>query len=354
MFRYLSAYLIPLTAGVGLMEGGWLSYLTVCLVYLFIPIADQLLGADSSNLDDSTRQYRQRHWFTSVLLYAAVPVQWGLVWSFLTVWQGDGTLIERAGWIVSVGLACGGLGITVAHELVHRRVQPAYWAGKSLLLTVFYMHFAIEHLRGHHERVATDEDPASARFGESVYRFIPRSIFQQFGSAWRLEVGRLARQGHRILSIRNEMIWISILQTGWAVTVAVLFGGIALMAYLVVALVAVTLLEVVNYVEHYGLRRHQRANGLWEPVRSQHSWNSDYRLSRAFLFELPRHTDHHMNGGRPFSGLMSVASAPQLPAGYPSMVLLALLPPLWFRVMNPRVASLNFTRDARSEQRPAQ
>jgi alkane 1-monooxygenase len=202
------------------------------------------------------------------------------------------------------------------------------------------MHFAIEHLRGHHQRVATDEDHASARLNETVFAFFWRSIIGQLGSAWNLERQRLVKRGSSVFSVRNEMLWFGAIQTGsWGALVA-LFGWSTGWALIAVAAVAVILLEVVNYVEHYGLRRAIDSRGRWEPVGPQHSWNSDHRLSRAMLFELPRHTDHHMNAGRSYSTLQSVDHAPQLPAGYPTMVLIALVPPLWFRLMNPRVAAV--------------
>jgi alkane 1-monooxygenase len=202
------------------------------------------------------------------------------------------------------------------------------------------MHFAIEHVRGHHARVATDADPASARLGQSLYAFVPRSILRQFLSAWTLESQRLSRTGRRVWSLRNEMLVGLLLQAVWLAGIAALFGPGVMAAFVAVAVIAVVLLETVNYVEHYGLRRALGADGRPEPVRAHHSWNSDHVVSRALLFELPRHTDHHMNGGRPYQTLRSVSGAPQLPAGYPAMVMLALLPPLWSRVMDPRVAAV--------------
>lgn len=332
---YSLAYLLPLTAAIGLQQGGGWSFMTVGVVYLAIPLFDHLLGMDSTrHSSDSTRT-------SDLLLYAALPAQLGLLALFIAAWSGAASAWERIGWIVSVGLSNGGLGITVAHELIHRRDAGDRWVGKALLATVGYMHFAIEHPRGHHQRVATDEDHASARLNESIFAFFWRSIFGQFGSAWDLERQRLAKRGLSAFTVRNEMLWFAAIQGGLWVTVAALFGGSVAWALLAVAAVAVMLLEVVNYVEHYGLRRTIDSRGRWEPVGPQHSWNSDHRLSRAMLFELPRHTDHHMNAGRAYPTLQNVNHAPQLPAGYPAMVLVALVPPLWFRLMNPRVAAVS-------------
>lgn len=334
MPRYLLAYLLPLTAGVGLAVGGWTVWITLVLVYVAIPLADHWLGSDPRS--DQGRVELSAGELG--VLWAALPVQLALFAGLALVWQRPGVEgWERLGWIVSVGLSAGGLGITVAHELIHRRDRASQRIGRALLLTVLYAHFAIEHLRGHHQRVGTDEDGASARLGQSVYAFIPTGIARQWRSAWQLEAQRLAKRGQRFWSLGNEMIVLSVLQGVWLAGVAMVAGLSVMVAFIGVAAVAVTLLETVNYVEHYGLRRRLDESGRLEPVRAMHSWNSDQQVSRVLLFELPRHTDHHMNAGRPYASLQSVPGAPQLPAGYPTMVLLALLPPLWFRVMDPRV-----------------
>jgi len=340
MRKYLLAYLIPVTAAAGLLLGGAWSWLTVVLVYGLVPLLDLWLGSDPRNLEGADLTAASTSRFADGALLVALPVQVGLFGMLAVAWQGEAGAAERAGWVASTALACGGLGIVIGHELIHRRDRVHYWVGKLLLGTVLYMHFAIEHVRGHHARVATDADPASARLGQSLYAFVPRSILRQFLSAWTLESQRLSRTGRRVWSLRNEMLVGLLLQAVWLAGVAALFGPGVMAAFVAVAVIAVVLLETVNYVEHYGLRRASGADGRPEPVRAHHSWNSDHVVSRALLFELPRHTDHHMNGGRPYQTLRSVPGAPQLPAGYPAMVMLALLPPLWSRVMDPRVAAV--------------
>jgi alkane 1-monooxygenase len=337
---HLAAYLVPITAALGLWLGGLWSWLTVVFVYGLVPLADGIVGPDPRNAEDAALQRAARSRLASVPLVLALPVQLGLFGLLGMVWQGEATAWERAGWVASVAIAGGGIGIVIGHELVHRRDRALYWVGKLLLGMVLYMHFAVEHVRGHHPRVGTDEDPASARQGRSVYAFIPSSIVRQFFSAWTLEAERLARAGRRAWTLRNEVLVGLLLQVAWLGGAAALFGIEVAAVFAVVALLSVSLLEIVNYIEHYGLRRDRDATGRLEPVRAHHSWNSDHVVSRGLLFELPRHTDHHMNGSRPYQTLRSVAGAPQLPAGYPTMVLLALLPPLWFRMMDPRVAAL--------------
>jgi len=337
---YLAAYLVPVTAALGLWLGGVWSWLTVVFVYGLVPLADRLVGTDPGNAEDAVLQRAAQSRLASLPLVLALPAQIGLFGLLGVVWQAEAAAWERAGWVASVAIAGGGIGIVIGHELVHRRERALYWVGKLLLGMVLYMHFAVEHVRGHHPRVGTDEDPASARRGQSVYAFIPASIVRQFTSAWALEAGRLARAGSGPWTLRNEVLVGLLLQAAWLTGAAVLFGAGVAAVFAVVALLSVSLLEIVNYIEHYGLRRGHDASGRLEPVRAQHSWNSDHRVSRGLLFELPRHTDHHMNGGRPYQTLRSVAGAPQLPAGYPTMVLIALWPPLWFRVMDPRVAAV--------------
>lgn len=347
MIRLL-AYLVPATAALGLLWGGPWAWLTVFFVYGLVPVADALGGEDRSNLDEAGQQRAAASRWASLPLHLALPVQLGLFWMLAAAWRGDlggaaggeADWLVRAGWIASTAITCGGLGIVIGHELVHRRDRREYWLGKLLLGTVLYMHFAIEHVRGHHPRVGTDDDAASARRGQTVYGFIPGSILRQFTSAWELEATRLARSGRGPWTLHNEMLVGLLLQVAWLAAVALVFGLEVMAVFAAVAALAVSLLEVVNYIEHYGLRRGRDAAGRLEPVRAHHSWNSDHRVGRALLFELPRHTDHHMNGSRPYQTLRSVPGAPQLPSGYPAMVMLALLPPLWFRVMDPRVEAV--------------
>ena len=344
---HLAAYLVPLTAALGLWLGGPWAWLTVAFVYGLVPLADGLAGPDPRNADDAALQRAAASRAATLPLVLALPVQLGLFALLGVVWQQEGAgWVERAGWIASVALAGGGIGIVVGHELVHRRDRRLYRLGQALLGMVLYAHFAVEHVRGHHARVGTDEDPASARRGQGVYAFIPASILRQFASAWRLEAERLGRAGQGPWTPRNEVLAGVVAQAAWLGAAALLFGAEVAAVFVGVALASVCLLEVVNYIEHYGLRRGRDAQGRLEPVRAGHSWNSDHPWSRGLLFELPRHTDHHMNAGRPYQTLRSVAGAPQLPAGYPAMVLLALCPPLWFRVMDPRVAAVEVARAA--------
>jgi alkane 1-monooxygenase len=332
---YLLSLTVPMTVFVGLYFGGPWAWLTVAYVFVAVPLADIVFGRDSRNRDPQSEARAKSSRTYSFVLWAFLPIQAALVFAFGRAWMSDEpSVFVRVGWALSTALSCGGIGISVAHELVHRRSRAEQWVGRLLLTTVLYMHFAIEHVRGHHLAVATAEDAATARRGESVYRFLLPSIFGQIVSAWRLEIQRLAARGRGAWSLQNEMLWFAVIQAAWLALLAFVFGALFLPAYLVVAVVSFTILEVVNYIEHYGLERRRLANGRYETVEVHHSWNSDHLVSRMMLFELTRHSDHHAMASKPYQALRSADSAPQLPTGYPGMVLVALVPPLWFRIMH--------------------
>jgi len=238
---------------------------------------------------------------------------------------------------LNIGVLIGTIGINVAHELGHRSTQYEQFFAKALLLSGLYMHFFIEHNRGHHKNVATEEDPASARFGENVYTFWFRSITQSYLDAWRLEAQRLKRSGKNVISTDNQMIWYQIIQAVYLLSVGAIFGWGMILYAMSIALGGVILLETVNYIEHYGLRRKKLASGRYENVQPYHSWNSNHELGRIFLYELTRHSDHHFKATRKYQILRHFEESPQLPLGYPASMLLSLLPPLWFAYMNEKV-----------------
>ncbi|HTR89561.1 MAG TPA: alkane 1-monooxygenase, partial [Solirubrobacteraceae bacterium] len=237
---------------------------------------------------------------------------------------------------VTMGVV-GGIGINTAHELGHKRESIEKWLSRVALAQTGYGHFFIEHNRGHHVRVATPEDPASARLGESFYAFWPRTVAGSLRSAWGLERVRLARMGRSPWTIRNDIL------SAWAMTVvlfaalAIAFGPVVLPYLLIQAVIGFSLLEVVNYLEHYGLLRQRREDGRYERTRPEHSWNSNNVASNVLLYHLQRHSDHHANPIRRYQALRHVQEAPQLPTGYAGMIVLAAVPPLWRRVMDPRL-----------------
>jgi alkane 1-monooxygenase len=254
------------------------------------------------------------------------------------------TLVEWIGFVISVSLVTGGIGITVAHELGHKKSAVERLYGKILLMTVCYMHFFIEHNRGHHVHVATPEDPATAEKDESFYRFWLKSVFKGYAHAWRIENEAMVRKGLRKLSFQNSMIWYAMLPIFFCISITAYFsyqlGYIAWevpIFFFSQSVLAFTLLELVNYVEHYGIVRKELEPGRYERVNPLHSWNASHRISNFFLFQLQRHSDHHVRASKRYQLLKHYNHSPQLPFGYPTMIIVAMLPPLWFSMMNKRL-----------------
>ncbi|MBK9287726.1 MAG: alkane 1-monooxygenase [Flavobacteriales bacterium] len=222
----------------------------------------------------------------------------------------------------------------------HRRLRWERDLARTLLLSSLYMHFIIEHNRGHHARVATPDDPASARQNEPLYAFWFRSVVFSFLSAWWIEIDRLRKDGRSPFGLGNEMIRFLAIEATLVAGIALLFGSTALWCFMGAATIGVLLLETVNYIEHYGLRRRLSESGNYQRVQHVHSWNSDLLPGRLMLFELTRHSDHHYKASKKYQVLRSLDMGPQLPTGYPGMMLLSLVPPLWFKVVNPIVEHL--------------
>jgi alkane 1-monooxygenase len=266
------------------------------------------------------------------------PVQTGLlIWLLLVFATDPPPPLDFAGLVLSFGIAAGGIGITIAHELTHRPGWLERRLADLLMVTVGYHHFCIEHVHGHHRRVATPHDPATALYGESIYRFFLRTTVGQFFSAWELESARQRRRGLGWLDPRNRVL-VGVLATfAYYILVGVFAGWQAFVFVAAFGVVAVFLLETINYTEHYGLMRRQISPGRYEPIAPRHSWDASERLTSWLLVNLQRHADHHMRPGVAYPGLVVRGDAPQLPAGYATMLIVAMIPPLWFRVMNPRV-----------------
>jgi alkane 1-monooxygenase len=311
----------------------------VLFTFVLVPAADVLIGDDRSNPPEEVAAALQRDpWYRWIVL-AYLPAQYAvLAWSLWYAATHPLTALQYTGLAVTVGIVTG-VGINAAHELGHKHEHLEHWASKLALAPALYGHFFVEHNWGHHKRVATPEDPASSRLGEGFYRFWARSVPGSVRSAWGIEQRRLRRRGRRVLSAGNRVLhaWsLSVLLIG----AVVVLGGPGLLPFLLVqAVVGFTLLEAVNYVEHYGLRRQRDASGRYERVTPRHSWNNNHVVTNLLLYQLQRHSDHHENPARRFVALRHVPDAPQLPAGYAAMILLALVPPAWRRVMDPRLAA---------------
>jgi len=310
---------------------------TPVIVYTLIPLFDRLIGEDESNPPDSSMAALAQEKYYRYVVYAAIPAQYlsFISGTHLAV-RGDLVWYQWLGLLVSVGMTSG-LAINVGHELGHQTSKLERWLAKIALAPVMYGHFYVEHNRGHHVRVATPEDPATSRFGESFYEFLPRCVYGSIKSAWEIEKQRLEKQGKSVWSIENDNL------QAWAITVALFaamtawLGWWALPFMIVQGAYGGSMLEVVNYLEHYGLRRQKKADGSYERCQPHHSWNSNHTATNIFLYHLQRHSDHHANPTRSFQTLRNFDGVPRLPSGYAGMIVVAYLPWLWFRLMDPKV-----------------
>lgn len=338
----LTMPLLPFLA-VGLHQltgwGVWL-WLGPIVILGIVPLIDWAAGLDPSNPPDSVIKALEQDRYYRWLTYLFLPLQYaGFALAFWYIATGDLTLVNKIGLAVTVGFI-GGLGINTAHELGHKKEAHERWLSKIALAQSCYGHFYIEHNRGHHVRVATPADPASSRVGESFYRFWPRTVFGSLASAWELESRRYSRRGQHPFRIGNDVINALLMTVAlWAVMVVWLGPGI-IPFLLIQAFIAITLLEAVNYLEHYGMLREivgVPGKERYERVEPRHSWNSNNIATNVLLYHLQRHSDHHAHPTRRYQALRDEKGAPALPTGYASMILLALVPPMWNRVMDPRV-----------------
>jgi alkane 1-monooxygenase len=340
--QYSSAYIVPVLCCIGILQGGIMVWSAVLFAFVLVPILEPFLQKDAFEYSKDQKKSRLGNVFFDALLYLNIPVVFILLFTFL--YRADNglyTMGELIGLVASIGVTLGACGINVAHELGHRDSKWEQFLSKTLLLPSQYMHFFIEHNRGHHKFIATEQDAATAKYKESLYVFWVRSIIGQYTNAWKLENKRLERAEKRIIGIQNEMIIFTFFQLIFIVSISLIFSSFVLMLYLSIALISVLLLETINYVEHYGLRRKKQPNGRYEQVQVWHSWNSNHKLGRIILYELTRHSDHHFQSNKKYQILEHKDKAPQLPVGYPSSMLLALIPPLWFKVMNKRVEKIS-------------
>ena len=272
------------------------------------------------------------------MLYLNFPIVYGLLfWSLLEVSLSNLETYEIIGLMLSVGIVLGVNGINVAHELGHRQTSKTRFIGKLLLLPSLYMHFYIEHNFGHHLNAATKEDPATARFNQSMYSFWITSVFRQYISAWKIQNKLLKNNNLSFLSIKNDMLWYAVFQISYLIFIYFVFGNIGLLFGLGVAVISFLLLETVNYIEHYGLLRLKTESGRYERVREIHSWNSNHVVGRIVLYELTRHSDHHYKSSKKYQLLECHDESPQMPFGYPTSMVIAFLPPLWFTIMNKHI-----------------
>lgn len=334
---YYGVFLFHVCIVLGYILGGAWNFLTPLVIFILVPILDVLFGRDSRNYAaEEYEELEHRMSFRLVtVLYAALQLGF-VVWGAYAIGVQPKAMQwwEMLGLALSIGIVNGN-GINFAHELLHKPTKFEQFCGKALLMSVSYMHFYIEHVRGHHVRVATPEDPASARRGETFYAFFPRTLWGSWKSAWELESSRLSKRNIPFFHWRNQMLWFTVLPMLCGALLVLAFGWIALAFFVIQSYVAIQELEMINYVEHYGLSRKKLPNGRYENPTPAHSWEAREALTNTLLIKLQRHADHHVNPIRRYQSLRVFDESPQMPTGYPGMMILSLFPPLFFRIMHP-------------------
>ena len=341
VFKYLSPISIYLLAIAAFTYSGWFCWLPLMYAWVLLPFIELFARPDETNMDAAEEELARQNRSYDYMLYLIVVFQYAVLYYFLRSMQQPGL----SGWditgrIYSMGLLCGTFGINVAHELGHRNNKFEQVLAKALLATSLYIHFFIEHNKGHHKNVATPEDPSSARYNEPVYTFYFRTIIFSYISAWKIANDDCRKKKKTVFGLSNEMIQAHLVQLLLLILIWFFFGGLICLYFIAAATIGITLLETVNYIEHYGLQRKLTKEGNYERALPKHSWNSNHTLGRIMLFELSRHSDHHYLASRKYQVLRHHDEAPQLPTGYPGSMILAMIPPAWFYVMNRKLKKL--------------
>lgn len=343
-YAWLMSLLVPAALGCGPLFY-WLTgsvaamWIPAAVVYVAIPLLDVVLGEDLNNPPEEVVPLLEADSYYRWAAYALVPVLWiAFLANAYFVGTQDLPWTAVLAIAVNIGILCG-FAINLGHELGHKKSRLERNLATSVLALGAYGHFAIDHNRGHHRHVATPEDCASSRMGETLYTFAMRELPGAFRRAWFLEAGRLERHEKSVWSFENEILRAGLITAAVSVGLLLAFGPIMIPYLLVTYFIGAFHLTLANYIEHYGLLRQKRPNGLYERCQPHHSWNSNHICSNWALYHLQRHSDHHANPGRRYQSLRHFDGLPTLPNGYFGMFLVALVPPLWFRVMDPLVVA---------------
>ena len=336
--KYMAAYTIPLATAVALGSRGWLTFSTVLFGFVALPIIEMLVGKDAENLSSDELEIKGSQKIFDIMLYLNAPIVFGLLsWAFINVSTIEYSTFELVGLSYSVGSLLATNAINVAHELGHRKSLFDRTLSKVLYIPCLYMHFYIEHNFGHHLKVGTPEDGATAKYNQSVYSFWVTSVLTQYFDAWKKQKELLKKSGSGFFSIKNDMAWYVLIQLAYLALVFFLFSLKVMVFAVAVGVISFLFLESINYIEHYGLRRLKTESGRYERVQKVHSWNSNHSIGRIVLYELTRHSDHHYKSSKKYQILDCFEESPQLPYGYPTSILMSMVPPLWFKIMNPLV-----------------
>ena len=335
--KYLMSYSIALFAFIGISLGGFYNYLAVIFTFVFIPVLEIIVRKSNEKYTDEEKKNRNLDPFFDLLLYLNIPIVFGIFFFSLEKLALASSVYDIIGIILSASIVMATNGINVGHELGHRKSLIARTCSKLLYLPCQYMHFYIEHNFGHHLNVATPEDPATARYKQTVYSFWMTSVIRTYVSAWEIQLKLLKVSKRSFFSFKNDMVFYTLFQLSFLVFIYYNFGLYLTLLSILMSIVSFLFLETINYVEHYGLLRKKEPSGRYERVKPHHSWNSNHTIGRIVLYELTRHSDHHFKSSKKYQVLESLDECPHLPHGYPTSILISLIPPLWFSIMNPLV-----------------
>lgn len=336
--KYLLAYSIPIVGVLGIYFGGIWSYSVLLFAFVILPFLELLLPVDEKNYTEVEVSNRLKNILFDVLLYLNVPIVFGsIVFTLYKITHVDLSLYEIIGMTISLGVILGTNGINVAHELGHRANLLERILGKILLIPSHYTHFFIEHNHGHHLHVSTPEDPSTAKYNQNLYAFWHQTVTGTYTKAWQIQKKLNQVENRSWYSVKSDMFWFTIIQISYLLLIYFFFRNIGFIVALLAGIVGFLLLETINYIEHYGLKRNQLASGRFERVSEKHSWNSNHVLGRIMLYELTRHSDHHYKSQKKYQILEYHDISPQMPYGYPTSMVLSFFPPLWFAVMNKRI-----------------
>jgi alkane 1-monooxygenase len=320
-FKYLTPFVLYLLAYLSFTGTGIICWLPLLYIFFVIPSFELLIKPDAKNLEATEEDLAKKNKIYDYILYLSVICQYYMLFLFLNSIAFTAlSVFDIIGRVFSMGLLCGTFGINVAHELGHRVSFFERTLAKMLLLTSLYMHFYIEHNKGHHKHVATPDDPSSAKLNQHLYAFWIQTLIGTYKSAWKIDA--------------KEMAIFQLIQICFVGSIFYFWGAAITGLFILSAMMGALLLETVNYIEHYGLSRNKSEGDNYERVMPHHSWNSNHIIGRLMLFELSRHSDHHYLASRKYQILRNIDTAPQMPTGYPGMILLSLCPPLWFKVMH--------------------
>jgi alkane 1-monooxygenase len=341
-FKYCSPFFMYFLAYIAFNNTGIVSWILVAYSFGSIPLIEIFLTPTEKNLSDTEEAIAKQNPWYDYILYGIVACQIPMVFFFLhAIQQPNLQTVDIIARIFTMGILCGTFGINVGHELGHRKNVFEQRLAQLNLLTSLYMHFFIEHNKGHHKHVATPNDPSSASYKQSLYAFWLQSVIGTYKKAWLISNTEMKQQNLPWWHYKNQMLAFQIVQIAWLILIFSVSNAQILLFYVLAAIIGFLLLETVNYIEHYGLLRKISSTGNYERTLPQHSWNSNHVIGRLMLFELSRHSDHHYLASRKYQILKHHDNAPQMPTGYPGMMMLSLIPPLFFKVMDKQMKKYN-------------